>query len=270
VSQLVAGSERAKSVTAVLASKGYLDQLRAATPRDVDPARVARIVLTCVRQSEKLAACTVDSLLGAGMICAQTGLEPGPIGHAAIVPYKGKAQWQAMFKGLLHLTYRSNKVSAAQAGVVYEADEFDFEEGSAASVHWKRSLAEDRGARVAAFASINPHQGPPLVRVAGWHEIERIRKQYSKDPRSDAAWVTETDEMACKTMLKRTLKLAPISVEAGLAISYDDQSDLGKEQVVTGGEVVDQRPQSDYCNKPLGASGLVCGDQPGHEGECTP
>jgi len=60
-------------------------------------------------------------------------------------------------------------------------------------------------------------------------------------------------------------------VEAGLAIGYDDQADIGKEQTVTpGARPPDARPQEDYCNVGLGSSGLVCGLDPGHDGEHAP
>ena len=95
-----------------LDSPKYLAQLQASAPRGVQATRLARIANTLFAGNKTLWECDQRSLLSAVMVCAQTGLEPGPLGHAAIVPYRGKAQWQAMYKGLLHLCHRSEQVGS--------------------------------------------------------------------------------------------------------------------------------------------------------------
>ncbi len=59
------------------------------------------------------------------------------------------------------------------------------------------------------------------------HEINEIRSKYSKTTRPDSPWNTSWDEMACKTVLKRTGKRAPVSTEVQQAINLDDRSELG-------------------------------------------
>jgi recombination protein RecT len=270
--QLTTQEKRFKTVGAWLQSPNVLAQLNAAAPMGVVAQRMSRICLTTIRQSDKLLECDVESLVGAVMICAQTGLEPGPIGHAAIVPYKRRATWQAMFKGLLHLAYRSEMIQGVQCEVVYEGDEFDFEEGSKAFVHHKRALDQERlkRPRIAAYCSMETSSGLSIVRVMPAHEIEAVRQRYSKDTRDSAAWAMEWDEMACKTVIKRTAKRAPVSVEAKVAIGYDDLADTGAPQptdVNVSGDPPEE-PEGGYCNKNVGNEGLVCGLATGHSGAC--
>lgn len=227
-------------VVSQLQSKEFVQQLRRGAPRDVDAERMARIALTIVRQDPKIASCDPQSLLGAVMMCAQTGLEPGPMQHCAIIPYGKRATWQIMVKGLLHLLYRSDRIAAVQAGVARKGDRFSFDEGSAPFIKFRRSLTLRERERIAAFASIIPREGPPLVRVMPIWEVERIRDQYAQA--TSGPWVTEFDEMAQKTVIKRLAKLAPVSAELTRAISWDDQGMVGQDQLVDMEEEIDVTP----------------------------
>ncbi len=275
--QLTTRDEVKMTATLALQDPKLIRELERAAPRDVDGARIARIVLTVLRGSDALQKCDIQSVLSAAMVCAQTGLEPGPIGHAAIIPYKGRAQWQAMYKGLLHLAYRSEQISGVSAGVYCENDTFDWEEGSGAFVKHKKFLNGDRGPAVAAYASIGVKGGEYIVRVEPWEEIRRIRDQYSKTRREQSAWQTEPYEMAAKTMIKRAMKYAPISPEAKVAIGMDDLADLGKDQPTQltekditeiSSDSLQEKPAGEFCNRNVGAEGAVCGREIGHEGEC--
>ena len=270
MSQLTTTTDKQYSISQYLMSPRFHQQLGMAAPRGVQGERMARAVLTLVRGSNALASCSAESLMSAVMCCAQTGLEPGALGHAAIIPYGRAAQWQAMYKGLLHLVYRSDQITSVQSGVVREKDEFDWEEGSSPHVHWKKLLAsdEERGERVAVFAAMVPKEGPPIVRVEHISEIERIRQQYSKGKRDSSPWATEYDEMARKTVIKRVAKISPMSVELGFAIGYDDLADTGKAQQAYTDDPLSVVNADGVCNKHIGDEGLVCGLPPEHSGEC--
>ena len=266
--ELQTQQERGLSIEDYLLAPTFRAQLELAAPRGVQAIRMARAVLTLARGDSKLAECSSGSLRSAVMCCVQTGLEPGPLGHAAIVPFARKATWQAMYKGLLHLAYRSDKIAAVQAGVVYANDEFDHDMGSAPFVHFKKALVPEaeRGERVAAFAAIVPKEGPAIVRVEHISEIERIRDRYSKGQREDRPWLSEFDEMACKTVIKRAAKWAPVSVELGIAIGWDDLADTGKEQKA----YTEDPSTDDFCNKAIGDDGMVCSLPADHPAECAP
>ncbi len=59
-------------------------------------------------------------------------------------------------------------------------------------------------------------------------EIEKVRKR--SKAASDGPWVTDWDEMAKKTVIKRHAKLAPLSVEFQRAVALEDRANLGESQ----------------------------------------
>ena len=269
MSQLTTRSDRQLTVIEWLQSPKFQSSLQLAAPRGVQAGRFARIAETMIKGDRKLEQCELRSVLNAVMICAQTGLEPGPLGHAAIVPYGGKAQFQVMYRGLIHMMHRSEQIASIQAGVVREKDHFDWDEGSEPFVTFKRAMLPEaeRGEKVAVYACIIPRVGKPYVRVMHISEIEAHRDQYAKS--KGGPWVTAFDQMAMKTVIKQVGKLAPISIEAQIAISYDDLDEVGKAQpeLLPPDLDTDRTPDS-YCNKPLGDDGIVCSLDVGHSGEC--
>src|SRR5436309_12826592 len=62
-------------------------EIARALPKHMDADRLARVAITTLRQTPRLLECTPQSLLGALMLSAQLGLEPGPLGHAYLVPF---------------------------------------------------------------------------------------------------------------------------------------------------------------------------------------
>lgn len=257
----------------------FRNALAEACPRDFKAVALARAALTMVRDDANLRKCSQQSILNSVLLCAQTGLMPGQMGLAAIVPYKTTAQFQVMYKGLLQLAYRSGRIAGIQAEVVYEGDMFEWDEGSSPFVKFRRSLDRDRkdAPRMAAFCSIVPVEGPSMVRVMSWAEILDIEDRYAKGTRDERPWMTERDEMACKTVIKRAAKRAPISLEMSSAIAMDDIAETGKIQQPVGGPVVEdlmeQPAGGAFCNRPLTDdpdSQIVCAKAALHQGECHP
>ena len=78
--------------------------------RDRRAERFARICLTAVRNTPKLANCTMESFAASMMICAQLDLEPNtPQQLAFLIPFENRkrgiveCQFQVGYKGLLQL-----------------------------------------------------------------------------------------------------------------------------------------------------------------------
>ena len=69
-------------------------QLAKALPRHMNADRMARIALTEFRKNPELGKCTPHSLFGSLLTASQLGLEPGPLGHAYLIPYKGQVTLQ--------------------------------------------------------------------------------------------------------------------------------------------------------------------------------
>lgn len=221
---------RAKDLQTLLMSKGMQDQLRMALPRHVTPERLARIMLTQVRRIPKLALCTRASFLGALMECAQLGLEPGVLGQAWILPYKGNAQLIVGYRGLVALAWRSSQISSIQAHEVYEEDRFVWSFGLEPRLIHEPSEegTQDPKRILYAYAVVRTTNHGVLFDVMSRKQIEAVRaRSASKD---SGPWVSDYAEMAKKTVLKRLLKLAPLSAEMQRALALDDADEFGTTQ----------------------------------------
>lgn len=224
-SEIVPVAEKIKTVSAHLLNPAFMAQLKLALPRaGVTAERMARIAVTEVRRTPKLASCRIESLLGAIMQCAQLGLEPGPQGLAYMIPYGQEATFQIGYKGLLALMWRSGQVQSIQAEVVCEKDLFHYQNGIPPRLEHKPASG-DRGPVTHCYAVIGTTTGGWIFRVMTAEEIEAHRQRFSKAKSSP--WDTDWNEMACKTVLKRVAKRAPVSTEVQRAIDLDDRADLG-------------------------------------------
>ena len=95
------------------------DAMARALPGHMNADRMIRIGLTVIAKTPRLAQCTDLSLLGALMLSAQLGLEPGPLGHCYFLPFKNfgqsksagydvyEVQWILGYTGIIELARRS-------------------------------------------------------------------------------------------------------------------------------------------------------------------
>ena len=252
-------------------------QIERALPKSMTAERFTRIVLTTVRTTPKLLQCTPQSVLGATMLAAQHGLEPGPLGLAYIIPrYSNKtksleAQFQIGYRGYLELARRSGQVAMIDAEVVYEHDEFEFEKGLAPKLRHVPRQQGDRGAAVAVWAAATFVNGGSAFKVLSVEDVEKYRKR-SQTP-DNGPWKTDWEPMAMKTALRRLSTFLPLSAEAQMValadegivreLPLDDQFAVDHEEpgpivdVVEGGQP-DEPPAADGQQQSLDAC-PVCG-----------
>lgn len=227
MTQLTTQQDNFSTLSTLLLGDGMQKQLRLACTKSVTPERLARIALTELRRTPKLLECSQASILGALMQCAQLGLEPGPMGLAYIIPYGKEAQFQVGYKGILNLVWRSGEISSVQSEVVYEGDHFEYANGIPPLLRHVPAENRDSAAKPThAYCCIGTKSGGWIFRVMTFDEIESHRKQYSQAG-GKSPWVTAWNEQACKTVIKRTAKRAPVSAEAQTAIALDDMSEIG-------------------------------------------
>lgn len=217
------------------------DQLARALPNQLSVDRFLRLVLTELRTVPNLDQCTVPSLLGAVMRCAQLGVEPGgPLGQSWILPFKnGKTgEYEATFvlgyKGIIQLAYRSERIAAIFARAVCENDYFDYELGLGEDklVH-RPALDRPRGKPYAWYGIARFRGGGHYLNVIGETEVEEHRKR-SKSPNSPA-WTNDYSAMASKTAVRIMAPFLPLTAETARAIEEDERV----VHLTENGEVVD-------------------------------
>jgi recombination protein RecT len=200
-------------------------EIARALPRHMHPDRLARIATTVMRQTPQLSQADPASFLGALMTCAQLGLEPGPLGHAYLVPFRNnktgttEVTFIPGYRGLLDLARRSGQVRSVAAHVVKDGDEFDYALGLNPRLEHKPGVA--RGDTTYVYAVVHYKDGGHDMEVMSRADIEAIRKRSKAS--GNGPWVSDWDEMARKTVLRRLAKRMPMAVEMAQAMAQDER-----------------------------------------------
>ena len=206
-------------------------EISKALPSHLKPERLARIVTTEIRRNPQLMKCTRESLLGALMLSAQLGLEPGPLGHVYYIPYNNRkqgvmeCQFILGYKGMIDLARRSGHIESIDAQVVYENDEFEFEYGLNPNLTHKPALV-DRGKAIAYYAVAKFKDGGFQMKVMGKDDVERIRSRSMA--KNFGPWKTDYDEMAKKSVIRAMFKYLPVSNEI---MRYSEKDDVVKTDI---------------------------------------
>jgi recombination protein RecT len=231
---------RVDTIRQLLEQKGVKNQLAAAIPKHMTVDRLLRVAMTAIRTNPKLAECTQKSLLACIMGCAQLGLEPEPfLGQAYLVPFKRGEQLECTlipgYRGYISLARRSGEVQSVSAQVVYENDQFRMQYGLNEALDHVPADG-DRGTPKGAYVVFRYKDGSHSFDYMSAPDIEKIRAR-SKAANS-GPWVTDWDEMAKKTVIRRHIKLAPLSVEMARAAALEEKANIGESQVdILTGEV---------------------------------
>ncbi|MCW2632067.1 MAG: recombinase RecT [Pseudonocardia sp.] len=207
------------------------NEIARALPAHMDADRLARIATTVVKQTPRLLECTDVSLLGALMLSAQTGLEPGPLGLSYFTPRRIKGVWEVVwimgYKGIVRLARNSGEIKSIVARPVYQRDTFEYAYGLEDHLLHKPSSG-DRGQVIASYAVALYKDGGHTFEVLEREEIEARRGRGAGGGRDDVGpWVTDFPAMAAKSAIRKMAPWLPLSVEAVGAIQRDEQVTRG-------------------------------------------
>ena len=170
--------------------------------------------------------CESTTFISAMVECARLGFEPNNIlGQAYLVPVSvdgvSKVEFQIGYKGLIELAYRSGKVKSLYAHEVMENDEFYIDYGLEQKLIHRPFLGGDRGAVIGYYAVYHmDNMGSSFVFMTR-DEVLSHSKKYSRSFGS-SLWESEFDAMAKKTVIKKLLKYAPLSVDLQKSVSIDE------------------------------------------------
>jgi len=186
-------------------------QFATALPKHINSDRFVRIAITTIRQNPKLAQCNLESLLGALMVSAQLGLEPGVLGQCYLIPYGRECQFQIGYKGMIELLRRSGQLKDIYAYSVYENDEFEMTYGLDRDLKHKPNL-QNKGNFIGCYCVAVLKDDARAFEYMTKEEIEAHGKKFSKTY-GNGPWKTDFEAMAHKTVVKKMLKWLPVSVE---------------------------------------------------------
>lgn len=217
----------------------FQDQISRALPSHVTTQRFIRAALTCLNRTPKLLNCTVESVTGCLLQCAQYGIEPDGR-RAHLIPYGTTCTLVIDYKGLVELVLRSQMVSYIHADVVRDGDLFEYSMGEVRNhVPWflRRDEAkpDQPGNDFAVYALAKMKGGSVMSAVMSIQEVMEIRDRsqgyrafkagkISENPWDESNWVSE-QEMIKKTAIRRLCKLLPLSPEFRDAVETEDAAE---------------------------------------------
>lgn len=211
----IAKSEAPRSIKALLNTDGVRAQIARALPKHMTADRFLRVATTLLLRTPKLAECSQESFMKAMLDCSSLGLEPdGRRCH--LIPYGKDVTLIVDWKGLVELAKRSGEVTSWKAETVKERDVFEWRNGEVNHVvNWR----EDRGKLQAVYSVVRLASGEIDTEVMTLPEVEAIRKRSKAG--SSGPWVTDFEEMAKKTVIRRHSKRLTLSPEFHDALEKD-------------------------------------------------
>lgn len=251
----------------LLAAKPKIGEL---LPRHMDADKVIRAALLAANRDRNLLKCDPISVVEAVMQASQLGLEiNSALGSAYLVPFttkQGGSRCQLIvgYRGLIDLARRSGAAMMVEARVVYKGEQFSVEYGTDPKiVHNPRfdlPRTDSEIVAVYAVATMSFGQAIPgskmtIQEVSKQFEIMTISEVVAIRARSKAGgsgpWATDFGEMAKKTVVKRLMKLLPLSAELATAIELDNAVEAGRESTLDAdvidpdtGEVLEERTRT--------------------------
>lgn len=212
----------AKNKTAIMAT----------LPKGFNYDRMCRTLINAISTTPQLANCTPASLFLSSVRSFSLGLEPnGALAEAYLVPYWNskkacnEAQFMPSYRGLQNLARRSGEIVELFSKTVKSNDVFDVEEGTERKIIHKPNYTKDRGDLVCVYAVFKTKDGNVDFEVMSIDEVDAIRMRSKAS--SSGPWVTDYEEMAKKTVMRRLLKRAPMSIELASAVAFDNNAAVG-------------------------------------------
>lgn len=212
-------------------------QIANALPRFITSEKMIRVAITAISKTPKLLECDQASLIGAIITASQLGLMPdGVLGEAYLIPFKlkGKMTCQFMigYRGYISLALRSGQVKSIQSRAVKKSDVFSYEFGLEPKMqHVPKSGSDEI---IYFYAVIQLTTGGTLFEVMSAEDVNFIRdksKAYAyADKKEDTIWHQHYEEMGKKTVIRRLIKVAPLSPEMNRAVGLDELGDAGANQ----------------------------------------
>ena len=164
------------------------------------------------------------------------GLEPcGPKRQGYLIPWKNKntgtkeCQFMPSYIGLIELARRSGQVKTISGQVVYSGDKFEYRRTSSGPHFAHEPNLDNPGTARAYYAVAEMIPAGVEFEVMTKPQIEDIRKR--SQSANSGPWVTDYDEMAKKTVIKRLLKRLPMSDELADVIHREDGFIVSEEAI---------------------------------------
>jgi recombination protein RecT len=203
--------------------------------------KLVRVTLLAINTNPTLLTCSPESIYAAMLESARLGLEiGGSLPSAYLVPYKGKAQFQIGYRGMIELVIRTGSVKDVNVEYVHEGDTFQREMGIGGK--WTHIASNDPKRESKPITHVYSEFLLPDDRikrhVMTTEELNDHASRYSQAFK-DGPWQTAWKQMAAKTVLKQPILRGLLTISLP-----EDVKDhiVGDAHVVSLQDVVESLP----------------------------
>ncbi|WP_148800518.1 recombinase RecT [Campylobacter concisus] len=222
---------REQQARALVGSK--MNQISTIVGNDKAKASIFASAIANMANDYGLRNCSVESIVNTAMQIVQIGLHPNKLfGQAYVVPYKGVAQLQIGYKGLISLGYRNGWKFRAVS--VYTCDRFkqnfggikdeiifdpNYDERDETSASWV--FANLKGVLVYAVDK----QGAEFSEFVSKKKLEQLRTTSPNQNKEglSGTWANWAEEMYKAKAIKHVASRLPINDSLAEALSLEDE-----------------------------------------------
>lgn len=209
-------------IKSLINSESMREQFARALPKHLSPERFARIAITALTRTPKLADCTPASVMKCLLDLSAMGLEPdGRRSH--LIPYGNECTLVVDYKGIVELVRRDPSVEDVQCITIRENDIAEWTNGE--MIH-KIDPKAERGAVVCTYTRIKWISGSVSVGEPFSKADAEHAKKSSKSS-ANGPWKDHFTEMWKKSNIKRDSKMWPLSPEIREAMEREDEHFTG-------------------------------------------
>lgn len=172
-----------------------------------------QFALERIRDNKKLQECRPETVRGAMLDQAVTGLSLSPVlQHAYLIPWGDVCTFSPSYRGLTHLAVKAGTLKSIQAAVVYENDQFDtyYDESGPRLIH--KPARKNRGKETDVWSLARFTNGDKHLEVMTWEEVMKCKAAAERlhKGKTPPAWVAWPHEMAKKCCVRRGFKFWPL------------------------------------------------------------
>lgn len=184
-----------------------------------DEKKAAKLMTTVIMVADKnpqVMQCTPQSILSCILQSAAENL--WPVGHppkAYYVPYKGTLTFIPSYQAYIAKMFETGYVTKINCKVVWEADEFEYIEGSDEKIIHRSYRGHDsgRGARIGVYCITRNKYGFEEITFLTASQVEGIRSRSAAKDSQYSPWNSKTplevDWMWMKSAIRQRYKMIP-------------------------------------------------------------
>ncbi len=194
--------------------------------RGLTAEKLIKLAILATSKNPDLKDCDMGSVFLCLLQCAELGLEPsGTLGAAYLVPFKGVCTLIIGYRGLIDLARRSGVLRQIEAHVVHERDKFKLRFGLEPLLEHEPCLDGDAGKPRLVYCVAQLADGAKHVEVMTLSEVAKIQ---ALSKARNSPWNSHWEEMAKKSVARRTCKWIPMSSDLAKALEMEDETDHGR------------------------------------------